>query len=1005
MALVTRDGNLSQAAVSDFIRRKSGAASIPSSVYRLQLNRDLTFRKAAEIIPFLSKLGIEAVFCSPYLQAAPGSMHGYDITDPQRLNPEIGSEEDFQHFCKTLKDHGMEQILDVVPNHMGISGNNRLWMDVLENGPGSLYARFFDIDWQPVKPELKDKVLLPVLGDYYGKVLENGELRPAFTNGGFEIRYYDHVFPISPETYPLILGHKSDQLREKLGANHSKMRELTSILEACRELPPSSERSEEKRAARHRDKEAVKARLTALAQASPPVSEHIRNAILDLKGKKGNRESFDRLDQLLNLQNYRLAYWRVAAEEINYRRFFDVNSLAAIHMEDPAVFEHSNRLIFDWVEEGNVQGLRIDHPDGLYDPAKYFLSLQLEYLGREFRKEFGNQWSPQEVTSALKKSWGAVEGNGAAPLYVVLEKILDRKENLPENWNVYGTVGYEFLNALNGLYVDPKNEKAFDEFYESFIEHPIDFEELSYQKKYFFAKRHMASEINTLAHRLNGISEGNRLYRDLTLNLLTEAVRKAVVCFPVYRTYISPADAEPSRRDEKYIRIAIEKAKSRSPGMDPTVFDFLESVLLLKLDAESSLDERKRIREFILKFQQITAAIMAKGIEDTTFYVNSRFLSLNEVGGDPEHFGTSPREFHQQNLHRARFWPQGFLATSTHDNKRSEDVRFRLNVLSEVPDEWKRHVGMWAAVNQQHKTTVRGKLEPTRNTEYLIYQTLAGVWPNEAMNDEAYAQLTERCWAYVLKAVREAKIYTDWVDPNSEYEKAVEKFLRAVLARADRNPFLETFIPFQARVSRCGALNSISALALKNAAPGVVDSYQGNETLDFSLVDPDNRRPVDYERRTRLLESLERDCENLGVSAAIRKWLEAPDDGRVKMYMLWKQLNARRRNRELFLHGDYIPLDLQGEKADQAVAYLRTYQGRRALVAAGRFFAPWTMENQLPLGDVWGDAAVRLPQDFEPDPLWETYSERAVFPRKDGEGLLLPLSDLFKELPAALLTY
>lgn len=591
---------------------------IPTATYRVQLNHRFTFKAAAQLIPYLHELGITDLYCSPYFKAVPGSMHGYDVVDPTRLNPELGSEADYQELVAALRRHGMGQVLDVVANHMGITpqATNEWWRDMLENGPSSPYASFFDIDWDPVKADLKDKVLLPILGDHYGVVLENQELELAYERGAFIVRYYEHSLPIAPKSSVMILAHRLEELFQEASANSPHVMELQSIITALRHLPSRQERSPELVEERYREKEIIKARLAALYDGSPTIRHHLDENVRLINGNRGDVHSFDLLDQILNDQAYRLAYWRVAAEEINYRRFFDINELAAIRMEDPAVFEESHALLFRLLKEGAVTGLRIDHVDGLYDPADYLSKLQA--------------WA----RSTLPESPQAHD----RPLYVVVEKILGVNEELPANWLVYGTSGYEFLALVNSLFVARANERAFDSIYAQFTKQASSFEELSYQCKQLIMESSMASELNVLGHQLDRLSEQDRRSRDFTLNSLTHAIREIIACFPVYRTYMTGGEFGVLDRDRVFIWQAVTRAKRRNPTVSRQVFDFVRDLLLRPVDpAEPALGERLR---FVTKFQQTTSPVTAKGVEDTAFYRYHRFISLNEVGSDPHVFGT-----------------------------------------------------------------------------------------------------------------------------------------------------------------------------------------------------------------------------------------------------------------------------------------------------------------------------------------------------------------------------
>ena len=904
---------------------KPKLSDIPSSVYRLQLTEDFSFKKATAILPYLKELGVESVYCSPYYDAY--SSHGYDVTNPNRLNPALGSEVDYAHFCAQLKKLKMGQIIDVVPNHMGIrGGKNSWWQDVLENGPYSEYASFFDIDWRSEKQELQDKVLLPILGDPYGVALEKQQIELFLDDGNFLLQYNDFPLPIAPHTYPIILEDSQNELSED-----PAYEEYQSLMTLYRQFPVSNNE-------RALKKKEGSERLKALMKSSKPIRLFIQNRIALFNGKKRMATSFDYLDKLLQAQFYRLSFWKVAHHEINYRRFFNIHELAAICIENQIVLETYHKWLFQLIEEGKAQGLRVDHPDGLYDPVTYFKKLRERFC-----------------------------------LFTVVEKILDRKEQLPSSWQVEGTVGYEYLNLLNGLFVRQDKEKEFTEIYEEFVGEKIDFEDTLYHSKKLFTTFHMVSEVESLASMLDRLSEGNRLYRDFTRHDLTQALQELIAAFPVYRTYIGP-EGGVSKRDSRYIAIAIEKAKSRAKWLDSSIFDFLEKLLLLKLKINQ--DEARGYREFILRFQQLTAPIMAKGLEDTCFYIYNRFISLNDVGGDPTHFGYSVGDFHRFNQEKLAHWPYGFLTSSTHDTKRSEDVRMRLNVLSELSHEWRLQVKKWAFVNSKHKTD----RAPIPNDEYFIYQTLVGVWPKHGLKKGEWNAFLLRIWGVVLKSLREARCETSWVTPNLAYEEGVKQFLYAILSQEKGNPFLKHFIPFQKQIDELGSWNSLSALALKIASCGVVDIYQGCEHWNYRLVDPDNRVPVDFEYAKKMIKTVE------------TKGLQNDP----KLFVHWKALNFRTAHRALFLQGDYCPLHVHGERKNHLIAFCRKHEDQLLLVAAGRFSG----STIKPFGQsVWGDTEIILPKEWAERSLVDLFTDKKVKINHRGHNQTLAVADLFHSLP------
>jgi len=794
---------------------------VPRATYRLQLHKDFRFRDATALVPYLAELGVSHVYASPFLKARPGSAHGYDIVDHSRVNPEIGSEAELKRLLAALARHGMGIVLDVVPNHMGVlQGDNAWWLDVLEKGRGSRYAKYFDIDWRPANPQLRGKVLLGVLGEHYGEVLEKRQIRLA--GGG--LRYFSHRFPLRAGSRPR------------------------------------------------------KARLDPLA-----------------------------MHALLEKQHYRLAFWRVASDDINYRRFFEIADLAALRVEDPEVFEDTHRLIARLCETGVVHGLRIDHPDGLADPSAYFERLR-----------------------------AMAEARGLRP-WIVVEKIFAGHETLPADWAVQGTTGYRFANILTGLFIDGSAERRFERIYQRFTRERRNFEEIAYLSRLLIMGTTLAAELNMLTNRLARIAAGNRFTRDYTAGALRKALAEVAAHFPVYRTYVSARGA--SDTDRRHIDWAVGKARKASRIADPGVFDFVKSVLLLEIDTTDAR-RREEIVAFARRFQQFSAPVVAKGDEDTAFYRYHRLIALNEVGGEPTAFGFSLRAFHAASEDRAKNWPHTMIGSSTHDTKRSEDVRARLGVLSEMPSAWRRMLWRWSVMN-------RATPAPSRTDEYLFYQALLGIFPGNA------GQLEDRLQAFMLKAAREAKVHTSWINPDSEYEGALERFVSAALAN---QAFLKDVGEAAARITRLGMLVSLSQAVIKVASPGVPDYYQGCELWDFSLVDPDNRRPVDYRRRRSLLRELK--------SASPRQLLETLEDGRAKMHVIRKGLALRRELADVFRQPAYLPLYADGGREENIVAFDMQGGGRGVVAVAPRLFATLMRETDLaPLGaTAWGDSALSLPE-------------------------------------------
>ena len=996
---------MAQTRLTQLSGQQTSSARIPSATYRLQFTPRFTFSDAAALIPYLHALGISDCYVSPYFQACPGSSHGYDVLDHNALNAELGGEPAYETFIDALQRHGMGQLLDIVPNHMGIAkSQNVWWADVLENGPSSLYAGCFDIDWTPVKAELANKVLLPILGDQYGRVLENQELQLSYKDGAFFLSYYDHHLPVAPRPAVAILLHRLGDLEQILGADQEDLLEFRSIITALRHLPLRTETDRDKVIERNREKEIIKKRLATLTSENPTVHTFIEDNIRFFNGVKSEPRSFDPLDTLLADQAYRLAYWRVAAEEINYRRFFDINELAAIRTEDPLVFTATHRLVLRLVAERKVTGLRVDHVDGLYDPLGYLRHLQQAVL-----LVLQSGTSP-EVPSPLSRADQAVmqahiesaPRSARPPCYVVVEKILSEGETLPEHWPIYGSTGYDCLVELNGLFIDQENERAVTDLYVRFTKNHQAFTDLVYESKQLIMRVSLSSEINVLAYQLNRLSERDRHARDFTFNSLTHAIREVIACFPVYRTYIDGGGV--TERDQTIIETAVWQAKRKNPATDITVFNYLRDVLLLRSPDAASETEREEQRSFVFKFQQCTSPVTAKGVEDTAFYRYHRLISLNEVGGSPGQFGTSLDTFHQRNQERLSRWPSTLLATSTHDTKRSEDVRARINVLSEVPREWQTLVNRWSRQHRKWKTVVDGQLAPDRNDEYLLYQTVLGAWPVTSMSTDDYPVFKQRIQDYMRKATKEAKVHTSWINPNDAYDAALQAFISRVL-----DDFLarEGFQRFRAKIAHYGMYNSLSQTLLKCTVPGVPDIYQGTELWDFSLVDPDNRRPVDYQHRQQLLHMLQQRIASAGedLRSVVRELMERRGDGCVKLYVTHRALCYRRQQPELFLRGDYVPLAVVGPKARHICAFARRYEGHTVLVVVPRLLTHVIPDpTMLPIGaEIWADSWVSVPSDYHPQCFRNVLTGETIRTTATNSERHLALADLFASFPLALL--
>jgi (1->4)-alpha-D-glucan 1-alpha-D-glucosylmutase len=1043
---------------------------LPVTLYRVQLHQGFTFDDARALVPYLAQLGVTDLYASPILTAARGSTHGYDISDHGALNPELGGDAAHARLSRTLADHRLGHLLDIVPNHMAADPvRNVWWRDVLENGPSSPYARYFDVDWTPVKPELTDKVLLPILGDQYGAVLERGELRLGFEQGALTLTAYgDRQLPTNPQQSVALLRHDLERLREQHGDDDAHVREFLSILTALQNLPPAGERDPDKVAERHREKEVARDRLARLVEASPAVRAHIDTAIAAWNGVPGDPRSFDRLHALLEAQCYRLAYWRTASDEINYRRFFDVNDLAGIRMEDEAVFDATHALVLRLVAEGRVTGLRVDHPDGLYDPIAY-----AERLQDRVRQIHGASASPGGPGFASGAESETALATQRRPLYIAIEKILSAHESLPDPWPVYGTTTYSFLNAVNGLFVDTTNAKSMRRIYARLTGRNDSFATLMYQGKKLIILTSLASEMNVLSHALNDLSESSRTSRDFTLNGLRKALMEVIACFPVYRTYVSARGA--SDADRAVIRLAVARAKRRNPAMERSIFDFIERVLLPPAPlgdapeeeradrgpwAEGPSDSRSSLAEpgtecvaervgfqrrlaFAMRFQQYTGPVHAKGVEDTAFYRYHPLVSLNEVGGDPERFGLTATEFHDANRARLTHWPYEMIGTATHDTKRGEDARARIDVLSEMPDEWRHAVGRWMRTNASARTTIDGEHAPDRNDEYLYYQALIGAWPAEPLDAPIPAgvpeEFVDRLQRYMQKAIKEAKIHSSWVNEHQPYEQALANFVSRTLRGASARGFLQAFLPFQRRVARLGALNSLGQLALKLCSPGVVDLYQGTELWDLTLVDPDNRRPVDFDLRRTALEDLSHivsdDATVDARETAVAHLLDTWTDGRIKLLLTMALLRQRREQPDLFLDGDYLPLPGADAPSDRhLVAFARQLGSRAIIVMAPRFtsqLAPAAAADtgggsahdaqradgthaadgtgngraqRWPVGfDPWRTMRVQLPESLAGRTFTHLLTGASVRPLVTGREASLPAADVFKSFPLAVL--
>jgi (1->4)-alpha-D-glucan 1-alpha-D-glucosylmutase len=892
---------------------------IPVATYRVQFNQGFGFKDATAIVPHLHRLGISHLYASPVFAAREGSMHGYDVVDPNRLNPALGTTGEFEALVQALHHRAMGLLLDIVPNHMAASTENRWWMDVLENGSASPYASYFGINWGSSDSKVQDKIFLPILGEPYGRVLEKGEIKISYEHSGFFLNYYDHRLPVAPVSYSRILKPESEPLLA--------IPEFGLLLESLDRLPPRTATEWEALESRYREKDTIKERLWALVQAHESIREHVRHNLDAL--------TLDELDEIIQEQAYRIAFWKVATERINYRRFFDVSDLIGMRVEDPAVFEAGHRLVLELVRSGKVDGLRIDHIDGLADPLAY-----QKQLARE-------------------------------DVYIIAEKILTGDEELPSEWTIQGTTGYDFLGQLNSLFVEPTGLDRLTAHYRNVTGSTQGFEDVAYERKSRIIASLFSGEMQDLGAHLALLAEEDRNARDLSPRDMTQAIIEVTACMPVYRTYIDSLEVR--EVDCAYVRAACDEARRRNPHVDALVYDFVERVLTLRFKRWMAEASRTAWLLFVKKWQQLSGPIMAKGVEDSTMYVYNRLVSMNEVGG--LHEPRSTEQFHTFLGRRQATWPRTMNATSTHDTKRSEDVRARINVLSEIPDQWIRNATRWSRWLRDK----RGEVDA--NEEYFLFQTLIGAWP---LHVEQTEEFRDRMKKYVMKASREAGTYTSWMHPNPQHEAALQAYVDVLF---DDSRFQASFRPFCDRVSFYGAINSLSQLLLKVTAPGLPDFYRGEVSWDFSLVDPDNRRPVEFAPLT-------------DFSWKPRDLLDTWPDGRVKVFLTEKLLGYRTGNRELFQEGAYIPIQTTGKRAQNVFGYARHAGESWCIAAVPRFATQLSVTTRPPIGiRAWLDSALIIPEGA---PLrWKNVLTGETLSIRDGH---LPISRVLEHFPVALLS-
>ncbi len=925
---------------------------IPVSTYRLQFNKDFKFTDAKNLVAYLSTMGISDIYASPILKAKKGSMHGYDCVDPNQINPELGSDAEYQQLCEEYKKYNMGWLQDIVPNHMAYSSENQMLVDVLENGANSRYYNFFDIEWNYPLARIKNRLLAPFLGKYYQEVLEAGEINLNYNQEGFNVKYYDTCLPLKIETYINVISFRLDKLRNKLGRNNSDFIKYQGLLYVIKSLPSSQELEE-----RYYQIKFIKGLLWQLYSENTDIKVFINENIKDFNGNAGSKDSFDLLDKLISAQNFRLSFWKVANEEINYRRFFNINELISLKMENDETFIRTHSFILRLIKDDLINGLRIDHVDGLYDPKKYLKTL------RERSKN----------------------------TYIVVEKILELDEEIPDDWQIEGTTGYDYLNYLNGVFCFTKNGKKFTSIYHSFIKREINFEELVKNNKRLFIKTRIAGELDRLAFYIEEISSKDRHGIDITLNGLKNALEEILIQFPIYRTYITEDNFY--ERDKNYLTDVLQKVKEENPLIVKEL-DYIGNLLLQNFNERFNDEQKNKIYDFIMKFQQLTGPLMAKGFEDTTLYQYNRFISLNEVGSNPEKFGFTIKEFHNFNKQRQKKFPHSLNASSTHDTKRGEDASARLNVLSEMPDLWNEKIKLWQKTNFKFKQNINGEKTPNLNAEYFLYQNLIGSFPFNQTKDGNYIK---RLKDYLIKASREAKEHTSWIQPNENYENAFTAFAEKILQSSNENIFLNDFLTFQKKIAYYGVFNSLSQTLLKITSPGVPDFYQGSELWDFSFVDPDNRRPVNYELRKKYLSEI-RKLKLDELNNYFSKLFSEKENGKIKMFLIYRSLKARNENKDLFDEGEYIPLETGGEFKQCIIAFARKHKNNIALITAVRFLTKVISENQNPIGaDIWKDTYLKLP--FENIEMTDAITSRKI--QVKGEQLV---SDILKDFPVSILS-
>ncbi len=915
---------------------------IPTATYRIQFHAEFDFEQAKEIVAYLADLGIADIYASPIFKACLGSTHGYDVVDPTILNPELGTKEDFDALITQIQQHKMGWLQDIVPNHMAYDSQNLWLMNVLENGKDSHFFDFFDIHWHQSEQEMDGRVLAPLLGDFYGKCLERGEIKLNYEEQGLIINYFGLELPVRIESYVAFITRNLGVLAREIGRQHPDFIKFLGILYLLKSIPAETKGQE-----RLDQINFVKSLLWETYSQNSSVEKFMQNNLKEFNGEVGNAESFNLLDNLLSEQFYRLSFWKVGAEEINYRRFFTVNELISVKVEELEVFNKTHELISRLIAEHKFTGVRIDHIDGLYNPAEYLTRL---------REKIGDT-------------------------YITVEKILELTEDLPSNWQIQGTSGYEFLNYVNGIFCCLKNEQEFSHIYTQFTGLKANYEDLVYEKKSLILAKNLAGDLENLTQILKKISSQTREGSDFTIYGLRQALFQVLVLFPVYRTYIDASGI--SEIDKKYVRETIKSAKRKAPLLI-NEFNFIQKILFLEYEDFRSQAQREEWLYFVMRSQQLTGPLMAKGVEDTLLYVYNRLLSLNEVGGNPGHFGVDLDLFHQFNQNKVRNWQHGMNTTATHDTKRGEDVRARLNVLSEIPQQWSQQVNQWRETNQAYKQDGF----PDANDEYFLYQTLLGTFP---FAESELTDFPNRIKDYILKAVREAKVHTAWLHPDEEYEQAFLSFIDRILA--EKSNFWQQFRTFVQKIAEYGIYNSLAQVLIKNTAPGVPDLYQGAELWELSLVDPDNRRPVDYYQRNEFLQEIKTKSSQ-NILQLLKELIATKENGKIKLFLTHQLLTARKEQAKIFQDGNYQPLEVSGKYHHHLIAFSRNYGDKTIIAIAPRFLTGIVKSGQLPLGkQVWSDTSLKLPHKD-----WHNLIDRQTIV---GENLAV--GEILQNFPVALL--